>query len=52
VIAIFFLILDVAEGRVQADLEQVETFAEAQGGGSEGWRGEIPAKEDAAQKRE
>jgi uncharacterized membrane protein len=36
--------------RVERNLRGFKEFVEKQGEGIEGWRGEIPAKEDAAQK--
>lgn len=35
--------------RVEGDLQRFKSFVEQQGDRIEGWRGEIPAKEDAAQ---
>jgi uncharacterized membrane protein len=37
--------------RVEGDLERFKTFLEEEGDRIEGWRGRIPAKEDAAQRR-
>lgn len=38
--------------RVEGDLERFKAYIERRGEPAEGWRGEIPAKPDAAQKRE
>jgi uncharacterized membrane protein len=44
--------LGLAKRRIETDLEQFRVFAETAGGQVEGWRGQIPAKPDAAQKSE
>lgn len=38
--------------RVEGDLERFKQFVEGEGGELSGWRGEIPAKPDAAQREE
>jgi uncharacterized membrane protein len=42
--------LGVVTRRIEGDLERFRTFVEQLGDRVEGWRGEIPAKPDAAQK--
>jgi len=41
--------LGIATHRIERDLEQFKTFAESSADQIEGWRGEIPARPDAAQ---
>ncbi len=45
-------VLGLLGRRVEGDLERFKRFVEERGKELEGWRGEIPAKPDAAQKRE
>lgn len=42
--------LGILTRRVEGDLERFKSFVEKHGDDVEGWRGEIPAKPDAAQK--
>jgi uncharacterized membrane protein len=43
--------LGVLSRRVEGDLERFKTYVEQQGDRISGWRGEIPAKQDAAQRQ-
>ena len=43
--------LGIMTRRVEGDLERFKGYVEQRGDGVTGWRGEIPAKPDAAQKR-